>query len=153
MLNKVTLIGNLGADPELKHTQSGQSVCNFSLATTKKWTDQAGQKQEKTEWHRIVVWGKQADSCGQYLAKGRQAYVEGELQTREYEKDGIKRYVTEIVASQILFLGGVGQQNGQASQQGRGAAPAQGRGSYQGRGQQQAPAQQQPDDGFDDVPF
>jgi single-strand DNA-binding protein len=101
-LNKVTLIGNLGADPEVRFTGSGQPVANFSIATTEKW--QGG---EKTEWHRVVVFGKQAENCKEYLSKGRQVYVEGRLQTRQWDdKTGNKRYTTEIIALRVLFLGG-----------------------------------------------
>ena len=104
-VNKVIIVGNLGKDPEVKAV--GQNtVANFSLATSESYTDKSGQKQEKTEWHKIVAWGKLAELAGQYLKKGRQVYVEGKLQTREYEKDGQKRYSTEIVASSVTFLGG-----------------------------------------------
>ncbi len=106
-VNKVILLGRLGQDPELKYTPGGSAVCNFSLATTESWTDKSGQKQEKTEWHRIVVWGKLAELCNQYLAKGRQAFLEGRLQTRDWtDKDGNKRYTTEILASTVQFIGG-----------------------------------------------
>jgi len=105
-INKVIIVGNLGKDPELRHTPQGQAVCNFSIATSESWTDKGGQKQEKTEWHRIVVWGKLGELCGKYLQKGRQAYVEGKLQTRAWDdKDGQKRYTTEIVANTVQFLG------------------------------------------------
>ena len=106
-VNKVTLIGNLGADPETKKTASGQSITLFNLATSNAWTNREGQRQEHTEWHRIVVWGKLAETCAEYLSKGRKAYIEGRLQTRSWEDDkGQKRYTTEVVASQVLFLGG-----------------------------------------------
>ncbi len=106
-VNKVILLGRLGQDPELKYTPGGSAVCNFSLATTESWTDKSGQKQEKTEWHRVVVWGKLAELCNQYLAKGRQAFLEGRLQTRSWDdKDGNKRYTTEILASTVQFIGG-----------------------------------------------
>ena len=107
-VNKVILVGNLGRDPELRSTPSGQTVCNFSLATTDRFTDRAGQARDQTEWHNVVVWGKQADLCGQYLKKGRQVYVEGRLTTRQYEaKDGTgKRFRTEVVAQRVQFLGG-----------------------------------------------
>ena len=106
-INKVMLIGRLGQDPELKYTPSGSAVANFSLATTESWSDKNGQRQEKTEWHRIVVWGKLAELCNQYLAKGRQAFVEGSLQTRSWDdQNGQKRYTTEILARNIQFLGG-----------------------------------------------
>ena len=105
-LNKVMIIGRLGQEPELKYTPSGAPVCNFSMATTESWSDKSGQKQEKTEWHRIVVWGKLAEICNQYLWKGRQAYVEGRLQTRSWEgQDGNKRYTTEVNASNVQFIG------------------------------------------------
>jgi len=115
MINKAIVVGRLGTAPEVRHTPGGSTVANFSLATNEKWTDKSGEKQERTEWHRIVVWGKLADLCGQYLTKGRMAYVEGKLQTREYEKDGVKRYTTEIVASTVQFLGDSGTSSGSAA--------------------------------------
>ncbi|MFA6468177.1 MAG: single-stranded DNA-binding protein [Bacteroidota bacterium] len=107
-LNKVQLIGNLGKDPELKYTPSGVAVATFSIATSESWKDQDGNQQEKTEWHNIVAWRKLAEICGEYLKKGKKVYLEGKLQTRNYEKDGIKRYVTEIVADQLIMLDGGG---------------------------------------------
>src|SRR5271163_4789703 len=106
-VNTVTVIGNLGGDPQTRSLPSGDSVATFSLATTERFKDRSGARQERTEWHRIVVFGKLADTCAQYLSKGRQVYVEGRLTTREYEaKDGSgKRYRTEIVARQVRFLG------------------------------------------------
>lgn len=104
MVNKVILVGNLGRDPELKHLPSGQAICQFSIVTSESYTDRAGQKQEKTEWHRIVVWEKLAEVCARFLGKGSKVYVEGKLQTREYEKDGQKHYQTEIVAREVKFL-------------------------------------------------
>lgn len=106
-VNKVILIGNLGGDPEKRVTGSGQTVTTFNIATNERWTDKGGQKQERTEWHRIVVWGPQGESCAQYLSKGRPCYVEGRLQTRQWDdKEGNKRYTTEIVAQRVQFLGG-----------------------------------------------
>lgn len=106
-VNKVILIGNLGADPEVRFTPGGQAVANFRIATSESWTDKNGQKQERTEWHRIVVWGKLAELCGEYLKKGRQCYVEGRLQTREWtDKENRKNYTTEVVANAVTFLGG-----------------------------------------------
>jgi single-strand DNA-binding protein len=106
-VNKVILIGNLGADPELRYTPSGQAVCDLRLATNESWTDKNGQKQERTEWHRVVFWGKPAEILKQYLAKGQKLYVEGRLQTRSWEdKEGNKRYSTEIVGNDFMFLGG-----------------------------------------------
>lgn len=122
-VNKAILIGNLGVDPDLKFTPNGQPVCNFSLATNESWKDKNGEKQERTEWHRIVVWGKLAEVCAKYLSKGRQAYIEGRIQTRSWDdKDGKgKRYMTEIVADGVKFLGG-GDSEGSRSGSGGGGA-------------------------------
>jgi single-strand DNA-binding protein len=109
-VNKVILIGNLGADPEVRFTQGGQAVANFRIATSESWKDKQGNPQERTEWHRIVVWGKLAELCGEYLKKGRQCYVEGRLQTREWtNKENQKQWTTEVVAQQVTFLGGRGE--------------------------------------------
>jgi single-strand DNA-binding protein len=106
-VNKVILIGNLGRDPELRYTQSGQAVANFTLATSERFANKSGEQQERTEWHRIVAWGKTGELCAQYLSKGRSVYIEGRLQTREWEdKEGQKRSTTEIVAQNVTFLGG-----------------------------------------------
>jgi single-strand DNA-binding protein len=106
-VNKVILVGNLGKDPEVRFTTARKAVCNFTIATSENWTDKDGKKNERTEWHKIVVWGKQAEACGEYLKKGRQAYIEGRLQTREWtSKEDIKQYTTEIIANQVVFLGG-----------------------------------------------
>lgn len=113
-VNKVILIGNLGKDPELKYTPAGQPVATFSLATTEKFSGKDGQKQEKTEWHTVVAWGKLAEVVNQYLAKGKSAYVEGKIQTRSWEdKDGNRRYKTEIVASSVQFLSPAKSDEGQ----------------------------------------
>jgi single-strand DNA-binding protein len=112
-VNKVILIGNLGGDPELRQTPSGTSVATFTLATNESWTDRDGARQERTEWHRVVAWGKLAEICGQYLRKGRQVYIEGRLTTRSWEdKQGVQRKTTEIVAQQMMMLGGRGEQAG-----------------------------------------
>jgi single-strand DNA-binding protein len=105
-VNSVFIVGHLGADPEVKHMQNNRAVCNLSVATSEQWKDKSGQKQEKTEWHRISVFGEQAESCGKYLAKGRLVAIQGKLQTRSYEKDGQKHYATDIIADRITFLGG-----------------------------------------------
>ncbi len=106
-VNKVIVLGRLGADPEVKNISPTQTVARLSVATSETWNDREGQKQERTEWHRIVVWGKLAELCGKYLVKGRQVYVEGRLQTRSWEDNqGQKKYTTEIVASTVQFLGG-----------------------------------------------
>jgi single-strand DNA-binding protein len=135
-VNKAIIIGNLGKDPEVRFTGPGNAVANFTVATNEKWTDKAsGQPQERTEWHRVVVWGKQAEHCGQYLKKGRPVYVEGRIQTREWtNKDGVKQYTTEIVANQVVFLGSKGDSGGGSS-----AAPPQGEQGFDGGG--------------DDIPF
>ena len=105
-VNKVILLGNLGADPEVRYTPSGTAVANFNLATHEQWTNKDGEKEEKTEWHRIVAWARLGEICGEYLRKGSQVYVEGRIQTRAWEdRDGIKRYTTEIVAQTMQMLG------------------------------------------------
>ena len=115
-VNKVILIGNLGADPEVKHTQGGQAVANLRLATSETWNDKDGNRQERTEWHNVVVWGKTAENCGQYLKKGRQVYVEGRLQSREYEnKDGATVRVWDINAQTVQFLRGGDEGGSQSS--------------------------------------
>ena len=107
-INKAILIGRLGADPEVRYTPSGVAVANFNIATSEEWKDKdTGEKKERTEWHRIVVWSKLGELCGEYLSKGRQVYVEGRIQTRSWDdRDGNKRYTTEIVATDVQFLGG-----------------------------------------------
>ena len=118
-VNKVILVGNLGKDPEVRYTPGGQAVANFTIATNEAWTDKSGQKQERTEWHRIVVWAKQAELCGEYLSKGRQVYVEGRLQTREWtNKEGAKQYTTEVVANQVVFLSSGERGQGRGSSRG-----------------------------------
>lgn len=140
-LNKVMIIGRLGSNPELRYTPSGMAVANFNLATNEYWNDKSGEKQERTEWHKVVVWGKQAETANQYLSKGRQAYIEGRLQTRQWEdKDGNKRYTTEVVASNIQFLGGGG----------RDADVGAGAGASMGGGQ---PQMAEPSFTEDDIPF
>ncbi len=131
MLNKVLLIGNLGRDPEMRSLPSGQPVANFSLATSRRWKDRDGNKKEETEWHNIVVFGKQAEIAGQYLNKGKQVYIEGRIQTRNWEKDGVKHYRTEVICDNFQMLGGAG---GRGASQGQdtGGAPAEEGGGYGG---------------------
>lgn len=105
-VNKAILLGRLGKDAELRVTPGGRAVATFSMATDEKWTDRNGEKQERTEWHRIVLWGKVAEALARYLTKGKQIYLEGRIQTRKYEKDSIVRYSTEVIADQIVLLGG-----------------------------------------------
>lgn len=105
-VNKVIIVGHMGADPEVRYTQGGQPVASLRVATSESWTDKQGARQERTEWHQVTAWGKTAEACGKFLAKGRQVYVEGRLQSREYEKDGQTRKVWEIQADNVVFLGG-----------------------------------------------
>lgn len=108
-LNKAFLIGNLTRDPELRYTPQGNAVCTFGLATNRSWTTEDGERKEDVEFHTIVVWNRLAEICAEYLAKGRQAYIEGRISTREWEgQDGVKRRSTEVVASEVIFLGGGG---------------------------------------------
>jgi len=113
-VNKVILIGNLGADPELKYTPSNRPVCNLSLATNEVFKDKGGQRQERTEWHRVTVWGDSAENCSKYLAKGRTVYIEGRLQTRSWDDktSGQKKYMTEVVANDLVLLGSRGEGGG-----------------------------------------
>lgn len=111
-VNKVILVGRLGADPEMKSVGQGANMARLSLATNESWVSKDGQKQERTEWHRVVVWGKQAELCAKHLSKGRQVYIEGRLQTRSWEDQGQKKYSTEIVANTVQFLGSVGERPG-----------------------------------------
>ena len=111
-VNKVILVGHLGRDPELRYTQNGQAVANFSLATSESYSKRDGEREERTEWHRIVAWGRLAEICGEYLSKGRQIYIEGRIQTREWEdREGEKRRTTEIVAREMQMLGRRGEIN------------------------------------------
>ncbi len=113
-VNKVILVGHLGQDPEVRHINSGTAVCNLSIATSESWKDKQGNKQERTEWHRCVAWGKLAEICGQYLRKGALVYLEGKLETQKWEKDGETRYTTQVRVEQMRMLGGKG--DGQRSQ-------------------------------------
>ena len=109
MVNKAIIVGRLGRDPEMRYTPSGQAVANFSVATDETWSSKDGEKQTRTEWHRIVVWGRLAEICNEYLKKGRLVYIEGRIQTRDWEdRDGNKRSTTEIVATDMKMLGGPG---------------------------------------------
>lgn len=160
-VNKVILVGTCGQDPEVRYLPNGNAVTNLSLATSEQWTDkQTGQKVEKTEWHRVSMFGKVAEIAGEYLRKGSQVYIEGKLQTREWEKDGIKRYTTEIVVDMqgtMQLLGGrpQGDQAQGTSSQRPQSAPQQSRQAPQQSAPQQAAPQPAPDfDSFDDdIPF
>lgn len=150
-LNKVMIIGRLGRDPEIRYSQQGTAICNMAIATSETWNDKdAGEKHEKTEWHRVIVFGKQAETCGKYLAKGSQAYFEGRLQTRQWEKDGHTHYTTEIVVSNFQFLGG-GQRNDGGDQQPQGGGQQQNRQPQQN--QQRQKPQNQPQQNNQDVPY
>jgi single-strand DNA-binding protein len=145
MLNKVMLIGNLGRDPEVRSTTSGQQVANFTLATNRRWTDKAGQRQEQTEWHQIVCFGKSAEIAAQYLTKGKQIFVEGRIQTRSWDdrQSGEKKYRTEIICENFQMLG----QRGGMPEMDAGGAPAGGPTYDEGQGGGHGA----PED--DDIPF
>ena len=148
-VNKVILVGNLGRDAELRYTPGGAAVATLNMATTEVWNDKGGQRQEKTEWHRVVVWGKTAESLTEYLTKGKQVYVEGRLQTRQWDdKDGNKRYTTEIRGDRIVLLGGGGGGRGGGGVS-RGAA---GGDESMGHGGPPAPDASEPITD-DDIPF
>jgi single-strand DNA-binding protein len=154
-VNKVILIGNLGGDPELKYTPSNRPVCNLNIATNEVFKDKSGQRQERTEWHRVTVWGEQAENCSKYLAKGRSVYVEGRLQTRSWDdKEGKKRYTTEVIADRVVFLGGGG-----AGAEGGARRSGGGGGRSWGEDSPGASASAEPDHGGappagdDDIPF
>jgi len=162
-VNKVILIGNVGGDPETRYMPNGNAVTNITLATTDSWKDkQTGQLQERTEWHRVVLFGKVAEIAGEYLRKGSQCYIEGRLQTREWEKDGVKRYTTEIVVDMggtMQLLGGRGGSSDDAPRQGQSRPQPQREPQQAARPQQSQPkpAAQQPapdyDSFDDDIPF
>ena len=161
-VNKVILVGNLGRDPEVRYTKSGQAVASFSLATSERWTGKDGNKEEKTEWHRIVAWGKLGEICGEYLSKGKQVYIEGRLQTREWEdNDGNKKQTTEIVANNMTMLGQAGGGSGGyegggsgsgGSRSSSGSSNSQGS-SYQSSSSQGSSAGGPDDFEDDDIPF
>ena len=164
-VNKVILIGNLGSDPELRYTGSGTAVCNFSLATSESYKDRDGNQVENTEWHRIVAWARLAEICGEYLKKGRQVYIEGQLQTRQWEdKDGNTKYTTEIKAREMQMLGGRDDNGGGGNYGGGGdsydQSPSPQRQSNNGGGRPQQQRQPQSSGGDDysfepddDLPF
>jgi single-strand DNA-binding protein len=154
-VNKVILVGNLGKDPETRYMTSGEAVTNIRLATTDTWKDKAGEKQERTEWHSIVFYGRQAEIAGEYLKKGRQIYVEGRLQTRKWQdKEGQDRYTTEIVADRMQMLGnregGGGAPMGEPPERDRGSGPPTTGGARPSGG---APGKKNVDDLDDDIPF
>lgn len=167
-VNKVILVGNLGRDPEVRFMPNGEAVCNFSIATTDSWKDKSGAKQERTEWHNIVMYRKLAEIAGEYLKKGRPVYVEGRLQTRKWQtKEGQDRYTTEIIADQMQMLGGREggsnasyeggvDQSSSASDYNQAPSSNQG-GSSSGQSAKQAPAKSTGGSGFDDfeddIPF
>ncbi len=122
-VNKVILVGRLGADVELKYTPAGRAVANLRIATSESFKDKSGDKQERTEWHRVTAWGDTAENCSKYLSKGRSVYIEGRLQTRSYDKDGQKHYSTDIIADRVVFLGG-GEAQGERRQAPQQSKPA-----------------------------
>lgn len=149
-INKVILVGSLGADPEVRYTAGGTAIASLSVATSEQWTDkQSGQKQERTEWHRVKLFGRLAEIAGEYLKKGRQVYIEGSLRTDKYtDKQGIERYTTDIIASEMQMLGGDGgKQDGSRQQR---APSRQDHNDYSSQG----PSSKHGDDDFDsDIPF
>lgn len=160
-VNKVIILGNLGRDPDPRHTGTGTAVCELAVATTRKWKGKDGKMAEETEWHRIVLWGVQAENAAKYLAKGRQVYVEGRLKTESYDKDGQKHYSTKIQADVVQFLGG-GQKGDAAGAGGYGGG---GGGGYSRKGEDKSGGQKSdaysdygrdsydPGDHGDDIPF
>jgi single-strand DNA-binding protein len=146
-LNKAQIIGNLGRDPEVKFLPSGQAVANFTVATNEQWQDKDGAKQERTEWHKVVFFGKLAEIIGQYLSKGQKVFIEGRLQTRNYEKDGQKHYITEIVGRDLIMLGSRGEGGG------GGGGSAGGGGGGNGGEVQPDPGYDGPQAPPDDIPF
>jgi single-strand DNA-binding protein len=164
-INKVILVGNLGADPEVRYTSSGTAIASLSIATSEQWTDkQSGQKQERTEWHRVKLFGRLAEIAGEYLKKGRQVYVEGSLRTDKYTgKDGVERYSTDIVASDLQMLGGGGAEGGGSTGGGgggyrerpQGGGARQGGADYGNAPQRQSVPPPEGNNSFDDddIPF
>ena len=176
-VNKAIIVGNLGRDPEIRYSQQGTAVVKLAVATTDVWTDQQGQRQERTEWHRVTVFGKQGENCERYLSKGRQVYVEGKLKTSSYEKEGQTHYSTEIIANVVQFLGsrqdagqdggfqGQGQTGGYQNQSGNyppepspqggnySPEPAPQGGSYPSQPNNAMPGQENSTPIEDDIPF
>ena len=157
-INKVILIGNLGGDPETRYLPNGNAVTNLTLATSDSWKDKQGQKQERTEWHRVSLFGKIAEIAGQYLRKGSKVYIEGRLQTREWEKDGVKRYTTEIIVDMggsMQMLDSRGDNAGSPQRSQPAQPPAQQRATPQANAQAGQGVQPDPNyDSFDDdIPF
>jgi len=158
-VNKVILLGNLGRDPETRYTTGGDAVTNLSIATSEQWKDKSGEKQERTEWHRVVLFGRQAEIAGEYLKKGRSVYIEGRLQTRKYtDKDGVEKYSTEVVGDRMQLIGGTREGSGGDVEFNAGGAGAPARRETAGTG---APAgskgagaaKKNVDDFDDDIPF
>ncbi|HUA81592.1 MAG TPA: single-stranded DNA-binding protein [Dyella sp.] len=162
-INKVILVGNLGADPEVRYTTGGTAVASLSIATSEQWTDkQSGQKQERTEWHRVKLFGRLAEIAGEYLKKGRQVYVEGSLRTDKYTgKDGVERYSTDVIASDLQMLGGGGEGGGMGGGAGgyrersQNSGPRQGGGEYANAAPRQSAPPPEMGNQFDDddIPF
>ena len=145
-VNKAIILGHAGRDPEVRHRDSGDAVANVSIATSETWKDKAGEKQERTEWHRVVFFGKLAEIAGEYVSKGKQVYVEGRITTRKYtDKDGVEKYSTEIIGDKLVLLGGGSRDEGERPA--RTSKPA-------GKPQQRELGESKPDKDFDDdIPF
>lgn len=147
-INKAIIVGSLGKEPETRYTQSGSAVTSFSVATSESWKDkQSGEKVEHTEWHQVTAFGKLAEICGEYLRKGSQVYIEGKIKTESYDKDGITRYSTKIIANEMQMLGGKDNSNNKPAQK-QGSQPA-----YQQQSQQPQQGSSAGDDFSDDIPF
>jgi single-strand DNA-binding protein len=159
-VNKVILLGNLGRDPETRYTTGGDAVTNLNIATSEQWKDKSGEKQERTEWHRVVLFGRQAEIAGEYLKKGRSVYIEGRLQTRKYtDKDGVEKYSTEVVGDRMQLIGGSREGGGGGDVEFGSSGPAPSRREPAGAGAAGAgggkggPGKKNVDDFDDDIPF
>jgi single-strand DNA-binding protein len=167
-VNKVIILGNLGRDPETRYTTGGEAVTNLNIATSEQWKDKSGEKQERTEWHRVVLFGRQAEVSGEYLKKGRSVYIEGRLQTRKYtDKDGVEKYSTEVIGDRMQLIGGGREGGGDAEFPGDGGGGASRGGTGGGGGggarrestgggggaKPAAPGKKNVDDFDDDIPF
>ena len=153
-VNKVILIGNLGRDPETRYTTDGAAVTNLNIATSEQWKDKSGEKQERTEWHRVVLFGRQAEIAGEYLKKGRSVYIEGRLQTRKYtDKDGVEKYSTEIVADRMQLIGGAREGGSGGDTEFAGGGGGGGMRRESSGGAKPSGGGKKPDDFDDDIPF
>jgi single-strand DNA-binding protein len=153
-LNKVLLLGNIGRDPEVRYTASGKAVATFTLATSQRWRDQDGNDQERTEWHRVVAWGRLGEICGEYLSKGKQVFIEGRIQSRDWEdQDGNKRTTVEVIANDMIMLGGPSYSQGRDSDEGAAKQPARRPRSEEGPPRKTDEGRNYPPPPEDEIPF